>query len=426
MAGQAELLVGLDVGASKAAVVVAKRTDDELSVIGSGYAPLVSAGQVSLSEGVRRNAVIDLDATTQAIAEALREAELSANCSIHSALVALGGAHVRGVNSHGVIPIPGGEVRPEHVERVLEAARSIAFPPDRQVLHVLPQDYVLDDQEGIVDPVGMLGVRLEARVHVVTGSVTAVQNVARCCERAGVEPVEVVWAPLAAAEAILTSAEKELGVAFWDFGAGTTDVLVFHRGALRFSFSLGLGGSCITSDVAHGVQTPLREAELIKVRHGCALRSAVGEHTTVEVPGIGGRPSRFIPREEVAWMIEARAEEIVRLVWDEVRRVDADRHVRCGSVIAGGGALLPALDRLVQDVTGMDVRLGATGRSELGNSETVADGRAMLDPLCATAFGLLLMHTRVQQRPPYGPSRVPGLWQRFFEKVREFGRALRE
>ncbi|GBD24881.1 Cell division protein FtsA [bacterium HR30] len=426
MSGEAELLVGLDVGASKAAAVIARRAEDGLAVLGSGYAPLVSAGHLTLCDTTRRSAVIDLDATTRAIAEAIREAELTASCSVHSAVVAVGGAHVRGVNSHGVIPVRRGEVTPEDVEQVLEAARSVAFPPDRQVLHVLPYDYVLDQQEGIADPIGMLGARLEARVHVVSASVSAVQNVARCCERAGVEPAELIWAPLATAEAVLTPEEKELGVAFWDFGAGTTDVLIFYRGGLRWSFSLGIGGAWITSDVAHGLQTPLREAEFIKVQHGCALRSMVDDEERVEVPGIGGRSPRFIPRKELAWMIEARADEIVRMLWRGVEEVDADRHVRCGSVIAGSGALLPAMDRLVQEVTGREVRLGATRWRHNGNGEEFQENRASLDPVYATALGLLLLHTREHDRSLDGFPAGRGLWNWTWGRLRAFWRALRE
>jgi cell division protein FtsA len=196
MARQAELLVGLDVGSSKVAVVVARQTEEGFALLGTGFAPLVSQGHVALHEGIRRSPVTDPQATTEAIVEAVREAELSSGCSVHSAIVAIGGAHVRGVNSHGAVAVKHGEVRPDDVLRVVDAARAVAFPPDRHVLHVLPQDYVLDDQEGVKDPAGMSGVRLEARVHVVTGDLAAIRNVIRCCEQGGIEVVDVVWAPV--------------------------------------------------------------------------------------------------------------------------------------------------------------------------------------------------------------------------------------
>ncbi len=424
MARNGELLVGLDIGASKASVVIAKRAREGLVVVGRGYAPLVSAGHVTLSDAVRYGAVVDLDATTQAVRDAIREAELSASCSVHSAIVALGGTHIRGVNTHATIAPRRGEVEPPDVERVLNAARSVALPSGRVVLHVLPQEYVLDQQESIVDPVGMVGARLEARVHVVTASESAVKNVARCCEQAGVEPVEFVWAPLATAEAVLTDAEKEVGVAFWDFGAGTTDVLIFYRNALRESFSLGFGGSCITRDVAFGLQTPLHEAEFIKLHHGCALSVAVEDHEKVEVPGVGSRPSRLIPRRELAWMIEARAEEIVRLLWSKVRELEVDRYVRCGSVIAGGGAMLPALDRLVQGVTGLEARLGATRDSHRGNGTEVLDDKFSRDPVYATALGVLLLRARWLDQPYDRFLTRRGWWEWTRGRLREFWRAL--
>ncbi|MCX8073161.1 MAG: cell division protein FtsA [Candidatus Binatia bacterium] len=426
MARQEELIVGLDVGASKVAAVVAKRSPAGLTLVGCGFAPLVSDGQVALHDRVRRGTVIDADATIQAVQDAVREAEVSAGCSVHSAIVGIGGAHFRGVNSHGVIPVRRGEVRAEDIERVLDAARTIAFPAERQVLHVLPQNYVLDDQEGIVDPLGMVGVRLEARVHVVTASVSAVHNVIRCCQRAGVEPVELVWAPLAAAEALLTPDEKELGVAFWDLGAGTTDVLIFHRGGLRFSYSLGMGGACITSDVAQGCHTTLHEAELIKVRYGCALRSEVSEQEVVDVTGLGGRPPHAVPLRELAWMIEARAEEILNLVWQEARKVEANQYTRCGAVIAGGGAMLSAIDRLLQQVSGVQVRVAR--RCILPQSEeTEVAERVLADPTYAAAVGLVAMHERARLRPRNDVAADGGgRWNRAWSRVSSFLRALWE
>ncbi len=423
MARREALLVGLDVGAAKVAVVVGKSNGEDLAVLSCGFLPLGTFGSAPLLAAQRRGTVVDLKATTEAIVKAVHEAELGANCGIHSVLASMGGAHVRSVNSHGVVAIKRGEVRPEDVERVLEAARALALPDDRQVLHVLPQDYVLDGQEGILDATGMSGIRLEARVHVVTASVAAAQNVLACCQGAGLGVVGLVWAPLATAEAVLTQEEKELGVALLDFGAGTTDVLVFDRGALRFSFSLGIGGAVVTSDVAHGLQTPFHEAEHLKVSQGCAVRDLVGAQERVEVPGVGGRPPRLVPRSELAWMIEARVEEIVQLVWEEVRKVEADRYLNCGIVLAGGGASLPGLDVLVQRVTGHQVRV--VKDLVLASDDQSQDPPTVLDGVYAGALGLLRFHLRSRGEELVPQTSAHRVFHVVKSYLREFVSALR-
>ena len=286
MGKKSELLVGLDVGTSKVAAVVGELNDERLSVIGVGSAPTDNA--------LRKGVVVNIDATVQAIEQALKEAEVTAGCEIHTVFAGVGGGHIRGFNSHGVVGVRNREVNEADVERVLEAARAVALPADRDILHVLPQDFVLDGQDGIRAAVGMSGVRLEARVHIVTTAISSAQNVVKCCERTGLHVADLVLEPLAAAEAVLTPEEKELGVALVDLGAGTTDVLVFHQGALKHTAVLSIGGNHVTSDIAAGLRTPFRDAELLKLRSGCALARLVDRRA------VGGGAERRRPHAALA------------------------------------------------------------------------------------------------------------------------------
>src|SRR5579862_3731863 len=309
MAKKTELLVGLDIGTAKVAAVVGDLHDGTLSVIGVGCVP---------ADGLRKGVVVNIDSTVHAIEQAIKEAEVTAGCEIHSVFANVGGGHIRGFNSHGVVAVKNREVDQSDVERVLDAARAVALPSDRDILHVLPQDFVLDGQDGIRSPLGMHGVRLEARVHLITTAMPSAQNVIKCCERTGLHVADLVLEPLAAAEAVLTPEEKELGVALVDLGAGTTDVLVFHQGALKHTAVLPLGGNHVTSDIAAGLQTPFRDAELLKLRSGCALVRTVNHEQTVEVPSVGGRPPRLLSRHKLSQIIEARAEEILSLTRNHV------------------------------------------------------------------------------------------------------------
>lgn len=384
MAKKSELLVGLDIGTSKVVAVVGELNDGALSVLGLGSAP---------SDGLRKGVVVNIDATVQAIERALKEAEVSAGCEIHTVFAGVGGGHIKGFNSHGVVGVKNREVDQSDVDRVLDAARAVALPADRDILHVLPQDFVLDGQDGIRTAVGMSGVRLEARVHIVTTATTSAQNVVKCCERAGLHVADLVLEALAASEAVLTPEEKELGVALVDLGGGTTDILVFHQGTLKHTAVLSLGGNHITSDIAAGLRTPFREAELLKQRSGCALARSVTREQSVEVPSVGGRTPRLLSRHMLSQIIEARVEEILTLARHQVVKCGFDEGLASGIVLTGGTALLEGMAPLAEQVFQSPVRIGTplcTNGGSNGNSDVARS------PAFAAAVGL--MHYGAQPR----------------------------
>jgi len=349
MGKKSELLVGLDIGTSKVAAVVGDLNGSTLSVLGVGSAP---------SDGLRKGVVVNIEATVHAIEHAIKEAEVTAGCEIHSVFASVGGGHIKGFNSHGVAGVRGSEIDRADVDRVLDTARAVALPPDRDILHVLPQDFVLDGQDGIRAPIGMSGVRLEARVHIITTATTSAQNVIKCCERTGLHVADLVLEPLAAAEAVLTPEEKELGVALIDLGAGTTDVLVFHQGALRHTAVLSLGGNHVTNDIAAGLRTPFRDAEILKQRSGCALARLVAREQSVEVPSLGGRTPRLLSRHMLGQIIEARVEEILTLARHQIVKCGFDEGLGSGVVLTGGSALLEGIVPLAEQVFQSPVRVG--------------------------------------------------------------------
>jgi len=349
MGKKSELLVGLDIGTSKVAAVVGDLNGSTLSVLGVGCAP---------SDGLRKGVVVNIEATVHAIEHAIKEAEVTAGCEIHSVFASVGGGHIKGFNSHGVAGVRGSEIDRADVDRVLDTARAVALPPDRDILHVLPQDFVLDGQDGIRAPIGMSGVRLEARVHIITTATTSAQNVIKCCERTGLHVADLVLEPLAAAEAVLTPEEKELGVALIDLGAGTTDVLVFHQGALRHTAVLSLGGNHVTNDIAAGLRTPFRDAEILKQRSGCALARLVAREQSVEVPSLGGRTPRLLSRHMLGQIIEARVEEILTLARHQIVKCGFDEGLGSGVVLTGGSALLEGIVPLAEQVFQSPVRVG--------------------------------------------------------------------
>jgi cell division protein FtsA len=349
MGKKSELLVGLDIGTSKVAAVVGDLNGSTLSVLGVGCAP---------SDGLRKGVVVNIEATVHAIEHAIKEAEVTAGCEIHSVFASVGGGHIKGFNSHGVAGVRGSEIDRADVDRVLDTARAVALPPDRDILHVLPQDFVLDGQDGIRAPIGMSGVRLEARVHIITTATTSAQNVIKCCERTGLHVADLVLEPLAAAEAVLTPEEKELGVALIDLGAGTTDVLVFRQGALRHTAVLSLGGNHVTNDIAAGLRTPFRDAEILKQRSGCALARLVAREQSVEVPSLGGRTPRLLSRHMLGQIIEARVEEILTLARHQIVKCGFDEGLGSGVVLTGGSALLEGIVPLAEQVFQSPVRVG--------------------------------------------------------------------
>jgi cell division protein FtsA len=400
MTKRSELLVGLDVGTSKVAAVVGDLNDDALSVLGAGSAP---------SEGLRKGVVVNLETTVNAIEQAIKEAEITAGCEIHSVFASLGGGHIKGFDSHGVVGVKGAEIDQADVNRVLDAARAVALPADRDILHVLPQDFVLDGQDGIRSPVGMSGVRLEARVHIISTATTSAQNVIKCCERAGLHVADLVLEPLAAAEAVLTPEEKELGVALVDLGGGTTDVLVFHQGALRHTAVLSLGGNHVTNDIAAGLRTPFRDAEILKRRSGCALARVVGREQSVEVPSLGGRTPRVLSRHMLGQIIEARVEEILALARHQIVKCGFDEGLGSGVVLTGGTALLEGIVPLAEQVFQSPVRVGRSLALNGGGLAESGDNMSL-----TAAIGLVYYGARPRDHLP-----ARGEDSRFAGKMRQ-------
>jgi len=374
MAKRNPLVVGLDVGTYKIGVIVAEVSDGGVEITGIGTAA---------STGLRKGTVVNIDATVDAIRKAVDEAELMAGCEIRSVIAGSAGAQVKGFNSHGVVAVKNREVGPADVERVMDAARAVAVPTDREVLHVLPQEFIVDDQDGIKEPIGMAGVRLEARVHIVTSAVSSGQNLIKCCNRAGLHVRDALATPLAAAEAVLTSEERELGVALLDIGAGTTDVVVVHSGAIRHTAVLPVGGAHMTNDLAAALRTPFAEAERLKQRHGGALVLAASAEKTIEVPGLGGRPPHRLSQRSLAEVIEPRAEELLALAKDEIKRAGCAQLLTSGVVLTGGSSVLAGMPELAERVFRTPLRLGVPLHLS-GLVDVVAS------PMYSTAVGLVL------------------------------------
>jgi cell division protein FtsA len=369
-----DILVGLDIGTTKICAVVAEVRDDGVEIIGVGFHPSV---------GLKKGVVINVESTVKSIRKAVEDAERMAGVEINSVYIGIAGSHIKGMNSHGVIAIKGQEVGQEDIDRVIDAAKAVAIPLDREVLHVLPQEYIVDDQGGIMDPVGMTGVRLEARVHIVTGAVTAAQNLVKCANRAGLDVADIALQPLASAEAVLTQEEKDLGVGLIDFGGGTTDLALFVDGTIRHSSVLGLGGNNLTNDIAIGLKTPMSDADKIKVLHGCCLSSMVARDENIEVPSVGGRKPRLLSRQILAEILEPRVEEIFGLLDQDIRRTGLKDSLTSGLVITGGSALVMGLSEMADQIFQLPTRIGyprrISGLVDMVNS-----------PMFATAVGLVL------------------------------------
>ncbi len=375
MAGQ-NVLAGLDIGTTKIVALIAEPQDDgSLRVIGVGVSP---------SLGLRRGVVVNLEKTIRSIEDALDAAERQAGIEIGSVFAGIAGDHIRSINSRGVIAVSrkGNEITQADVDRVIEAARAIALPMDREIIHVIPQEYIVDDQPGIKDPVGMAGVRLEGEIHIITGAVTSAQNIYKSVQRAGVEVSDLVLQPLATSYAVLSEDEKELGVAVLDLGGGTADLAVFYDGSIRHTAVIGLGGENVTNDVAIGLRTPRDQAERIKIEHGVSLQAMVQADEIIEVPGVGGRAPRQVSRDVLAAIIEPRMEEIFALTLREMQRSEFMDLLTTGLVLTGGGAMLDGAVELAEQVFDMPVKLGLPSGIE-GLSEEVAT------PMFATAVGLL-------------------------------------
>jgi cell division protein FtsA len=376
------LVVGLDIGTSKVCAIVGEMTERGVEVIGVGS---------HLSQGLRKGVVINIESTVESIKKAVDEAELMAGCEINSVFTGIAGGHIKGFNSHGIVAVKNKEVSERDVERVIDAAKAVAIPMDREVLHILPQDYIIDEQDGIKEPLGMSGVRLEAKVHIVTGAVTSAQNIIKCCNRTGLNVADIVLEPLASAEAVLSSEEKELGVALVDMGGGTTDIALFHDGAVKHTAVLAIGGNHLTSDIAAGLRTPIGEAEKIKQRYGYARTNMVTRDEKVEVPSVGGRNSRTISRQILCEIIEPRLDEIFQLIRREIAKSGYDGSLASGVVMTGGSTLLPGMVEMGEDVMGMPARLGVP--MHVGGLVDVISS-----PIYATGVGLVLYGMKRQEK----------------------------
>jgi len=377
-----EIIVGLDIGTTKICAVVGEVRGDAVEIIGMGSHP---------SEGLRKGVVINIEHTVNSIKEAIEEAETMAGCEISSVYAGIAGGHIKGFNTPGVIALKEKEVTKKDIDRVIEAASAVAIPMDREVIHTLVQEFIVDDQDGIMDPLGMAGVRLEAKVHIVTGAVTSAQNIIKCANKAGLDVYDIVLESLASSESVLTKEERNLGAALIDFGGGTTDMALFSRGAIKHTSVLALGGDNLTYDIAVGLRTPKLEAEKIKVKYGCALSSMIGREETIEVPGVGGRKPRTLSRQILGEILEPRVEEIFSLIYGELAQSGYEDLIRSGVVVTGGSAELPGISELAEQVFNAPARAGypqgIEGLSELVNK-----------PMYATAVGLVLYGAKTSKR----------------------------
>jgi cell division protein FtsA len=345
------VVVGLDVGTTKITALVGEvgTGPSDIDIIGVGTAP---------STGLRKGVVVNIASTVSAIRQAVEEAEMMAGCEIRSVYTGISGGHIRGFNSHGIVAVQDSEITPADVSRVIDAAKAVAIPMDREVIHILPQEYIVDDQDGIREPLGMNGVRLESKVHIVTASTMSAQNIVKCANRSGLEVEAIVLQQLASADAVLTGDEKDLGVCLVDIGGGTTDIAIFSDGAIVHTSVLPLGGNHLTTDIALGIRTPQDEAEKIKRAHGSATAEQVDPEELVEVPSVGGRQPRSMPKQVLAEIIEARTEEIFQLVGEEIRNTAFEDLLGSGVVLTGGASALRGITELAEDVLGLPVRIG--------------------------------------------------------------------
>lgn len=382
MGQKPELIVGLDIGTTKICVVVGE-------VNGAGALEIVGVG-TRPSKGMRKGVVINIESTVAAIKQALADAATMAGCDISQVYAGIAGGHIKGFNSHGIVTVKDKEVTRQDISRVIEAARAVPIPLEREILHILPQEFVIDSQDGIKEPLGMSGSRLEARVHIVTGANSSAQNVVKCAQRCGLTVADIVLEPLASSAAVLSHDEKDLGVALIDIGGGTTDLAIWNNGSIVHTGVLAIGGDHITGDIAVGLRTPIEQAELIKVRHGCAMGALVGQDETLEVPGVGGRPSQVVSRRALTQIIEPRVEEMFTLLREEIERTCGDELLVSGVVLTGGSTLLAGMGEMAEDILGLPVRMGSpedvTGLVDVVRS-----------PKFATAVGLVMYGRKQEQ-----------------------------
>ena len=385
MQGQENIIVGLDIGTTKICAVVGEKTGDKINVIGIGTHPSI---------GLRKGVVVNIESTVESIQKAVEEAELMAGCEISSVYAGIAGGHITGFNSRGIVAIKGSEVIQQDVDRVIDAARAVAIPMDREVIHVIPQEFIIDEQGGIQNPVGMSGVRLEAKIHIVTGAVTSAHNIVKCANRSGLDVCDIVLEPLASGEAVLTDEEKDVGTALIDLGGGTSDLAIFSGKNIKHTFVLALGGSNLTNDISIGLRASIAEAEKIKKKYGTCVARSISSEETIEVPGMGGRKPRKLPRQILGEILEPRVEEIFTLIKREIFRAGMDKVVTSGVVLTGGSSLLEGVTDIAETVFDLPSRLG-TPRGISGLTDVVNN------PMYATAVGLVLYGARIQPKKKF-------------------------
>jgi cell division protein FtsA len=388
-----KLIVGLDIGTSKVVAIVGEvNANDQIDIIGIGSHP---------SRGLKKGVVVNIESTVQSIQRAVEEAELMAGCQIHSVFTGIAGSHIKSLNSHGIVAIRDQEVNAQDVERVIDAAKAVAIPADQKILHVLPQEFIIDNQEGIREPIGMSGVRLEAKVHMVTGAVSAAQNIVKCVRRCGLETDDIILEQLASSYSVLTEDEKELGVCLVDIGGGTTDIAIFTEGAIRHTAVIPIAGDQVTNDIAVALRTPTQHAEDIKIKYACALRQLTSLEDTIEVPGVGERAPRRLSRQTLAEVVEPRYEELFNLIQAELRRSGFEEIIPAGIVLTGGSSKMEGLIELAEEVFHMPVRLGMPQYVK-GLADVVRN------PIYATGVGLLLYGHQSTKEYHYSPRRRSG------------------
>ena len=398
------LIVGLDIGTSKIVTIVAELLPEgSLKVIGLGQHP---------SRGLKKGVVINIDSTMQAIQRSIEEAELMADCKINTVFTGIAGNHIKSLNSHGMVKIKDAEVTQMDVDRVVETARAVALPADQQILHILTQEFIIDGQDDVREPLGMSGMKLEVKVHIVTGAVAAAQNIVKCIKRCGLEVSDLILQPLASSIAVLTEDEKELGVCLVDIGGGTTDIAVFKNGSIRHTAVIAVAGDQITNDIAVAFRTPTQSAEDIKIKHGCALRQLADAREVVEVPGVDGREARQLSIQTLAEVIEPRVVELYELVLQELRRSGMEEMIASGIVITGGSAMMRGMIELGEEIFHMPVRMGMP-RYVGGLSEVVSN------PRYATGVGLILMGKQQLERHLTGQMQSSSVG-RIFDKMKSW------
>jgi cell division protein FtsA len=405
--GHENIVVGLDIGTTKICAVVGEVSNDDINIIGIGTSPSI---------GLRKGVVVNIESTVESIKKAVEEAELMAGCEISSVYAGIAGGHIQGFNSRGIVAIKGAEITQADVDRVIDAARAVAIPLDREVIHVLPQEYLVDDQTGIQNPVGMAGVRLEAKIHIVTGAVTSAHNIVKCANRSGLDVCDIVLESLSSGEAVLTNEEKELGSALLDLGGGTSDLAIFSGKNIKHTFVLSLGGNNLTNDIAIGVRAPLAEAEKIKTKYGTCLSRTITSEETIEVPGMGGREPKKLPRQILGEILEPRMEEIFSLIQREIYRAGMESMINSGMVVTGGTALLDGISEVAESIFNLPVRVGRpcgiSGLTDVVNN-----------PMYATGVGLVIYGARNQASKKFRIrdnnifNKVMGRMKKWFKEV---------